>query len=99
MFPNGLEVVGLLLFAHQSTQPVQGTEPWWAMRNATEILTSFKNIPDITFIMRKGERYYNNTLSSLSWLARYQAVSMPQDLTLHIGAKKQWEIQETQEEQ
>lgn len=69
---------------------VQVIDPWWAMKNAKEILTSFKNIANITFTMRKGEKSYNTTLSSLSWLARYQTVSMPQDLTLHTKEQRNY---------
>lgn len=71
------------------------------MWNAKDILTSFKNIANITFIMRKEEKSCKNSFSSLS---RHQLpiIDTRQYLGLktpHSGAKKLWEIRKTQEEQ
>lgn len=62
---------------------VYSTEPQWAVKNAKETLTHFKEIANIASIMRKDEKSYSKGLSILAWLTRYQTASTPQDLTPH----------------
>lgn len=68
-----------------SCLPEYWPEPWWAMRNAKEILTNSKHRANITFIMRKGEKSYYNSLSSLScWQGTRQYLC----LTPHTGEQR-----------